>query len=411
MKRIAVLHYAVPPTVGGVESTIAYHARGLARLGYAVRVIGGNGAPFAEDIETHIEPLFGSTHPEVLGVKKELDAGQVTFAFHELKGRMVELLRAALNDCPICIAHNIPTFNKSLALTAALKTLQDEGVTRVIAWCHDLAWTNPQYQPELHEGEPWDLLRTPWKGARYVTISTPRRDELAQLMHIPADRIHVITGGIDPTLFLKWSSVMLEIIARYGLMKSDGLFLLPARITRRKNIELGLRILAALRNQTQKDYRLIVTGPPGPHNPANPGYLGELLALRADLDLENAVHFLYALGTPQEPFIPDDDTMASLFQFADALLFPSLQEGFGIPILEAGLTGIPIFCSDLPPLRETGGTEAFYFDPIHDTPEKIASEIERQLLANASFRLRVRVRQHYRWDALIRERLVPLLEG
>jgi glycosyltransferase involved in cell wall biosynthesis len=202
----------------------------------------------------------------------------------------------------------------------------------------------------------------------------------------------------------------LEIVARFGLMNSDGIFLLPARITRRKNIELGLRILGALRTQTRKDYRLIISGPPGPHNPSNPGYLGELLALRADLDLESAAHFLYSLGTPSDPFIPDDDTMASLYQFADALLFPSTQEGFGIPILEAGLANLPIFCADLPPLRETGGAEAFYFDPLHDAPEKISSEMESHLLTIPSFRLRVRVRQHYRWDALIRERLVPLLE-
>jgi glycosyltransferase involved in cell wall biosynthesis len=411
MKRIALLHYAVPPTVGGVESTIGYQARGLARLGYPVRVIGGVGAPFAEDLETIIEPLFSSTHSDVLRVKAELDAGQITPAFQALCEQLTELLRAALRDCQICIAHNIPTFNKNLPLTTALKTLSDEGVVRVVAWCHDLAWTNAQYQPELHPGVPWALLRTAWQGAAYVTISTPRRDDLAALLDISTTQIQVITGGIDPALFFRWSSVMQEIVAHYGLLKSDGIFLLPARITRRKNIELGLHILAQLREQTRKDYRLIVTGPPGPHNPSNPGYLGELLALRAALRLEDAAHFLYALGSVDTPFIPDEETMASLYQFADALLFPSLQEGFGLPILEAGLAGIPIFGADLPPLRETGGADLVYFDPHHDPPEKIASEIERQLLANSAFRLRVRVRQHYRWEALIREQLVPLLES
>jgi mannosylglucosylglycerate synthase len=411
MKRIAILHYAVPPTVGGVESTIAYHARGLTRLGYPVRVIGGSGAPFAEDIETVIEPLFGSTHPDVLRVKAELDAGQVTPAFEALRDRLVELLRAALDGCDWVIAHNIPTFHKNLALTAALAKVQDEGKTRVIAWCHDLAWTNPQYQAELHPGAPYDLIRTPWESTEYVTISSPRRDELAQLLNISTEGIFTITGGIDPALFFRWTPPVQEIVARYGLLNADGIFLLPARITRRKNIELGLRVLAALRKDTGKDYRLIVTGPPGPHNPTNPGYLGELLALRADLDLEDAAHFLYALGTPDDPFIPDDETMAVLYQTADALIFPSTQEGFGIPILEAGLAGMPIFSADLPPLRETGGEDVAYFDPVNATPESIAHDIEQRLLTDPSFRLRVRIRQHYRWEALIRERLVPILEG
>jgi glycosyltransferase involved in cell wall biosynthesis len=103
--------------------------------------------------------------------------------------------------------------------------------------------------------------------------------------------------------------------------------------------------------------------------------------------------------------------MANLFQIADALFFPSTQEGFGIPVLEAGLTGLPVFCSDIPPFRRTGGDDVTYFDPHRDAPDRIAAQVRDQLAADQRARLRVRVRQSYTWQHLIRTHLVPLVEG
>jgi len=166
--------------------------------------------------------------------------------------------------------------------------------------------------------------------------------------------------------------------------------------------------MRALIDLDGKDHRLVVTGPPGPHNPLNASYLDELLSLRHALDLDQHVHFLYRLREP--PLIPDDATLASLYQLADGLLFPSSQEGFGIPILEAGIAGLPVFCADLPPLRETAQGDAIYFHPDHDSPEKIAALIHHFFQHNAQHRLKVRTRHHYQWDVIVRQQLVPLLE-
>jgi glycosyltransferase involved in cell wall biosynthesis len=390
---------------------IAHQARGLADLGYRVRVISGKGADFDERVETHVEPRFGSTHADVLQVKRDLDAGNVSSAFEPLVQQLICDLRQALDGCSVCMAHNVLSLNKNLALTAALARLHTEGYFRLLAWCSDLAWTNPQYLPELHEGYPWNLLRQPWPRARYVTISEPRRAELAELLNLPEAQIAVITPGIDPAAFFRWTPTTRRLVEHLRLLDADGLLLLPARLTRRKNIGLALWVLSALRRQSGRDFRLIVTGPPGPHNPANPGYLGELLALRGDLRLEEAAHFLYAFGeTPDRPLILDDDTMADLYRLADALFFPSLQEGFGIPVLEAGLNGLPIFCADIPPLRSTAGDEAVYFDPNDADPEAIATSVLAGLTASSAYRLRVRVRQTYRWDTIIRQQILPLLE-
>ncbi|MDX1994039.1 MAG: glycosyltransferase family 4 protein [bacterium] len=403
-----MLHYAGPPGVGGVEATIAYHARGLADLGYHVRVISGSGGQFDQRVETHINPLFGSNHPDILAVKKQLDQGQVTSEFERLRAQLVHALRTAFEGCDACIVHNVHSLNKNLILTAALCELN--GQPPCLAWCHDLAWTNTQYQPELHPGYPWDLLRQVWPGTVYVTVSEPRRVELAELLGVSPDTIHVVLPGVDPARFQFWTETTERLARELQWMEADGLLLLPARLTRRKNIALALRVLAELRDQSKRDFRLIVTGPPGPHNPANPGYLAELLSLRTELGIEETAHFLYAYSSGDAPLIPDDDTLANLFALSDALFFPSTQEGFGIPILEAGLAGLPVFCADIPPLRATAMELAVYFDPVQGNPAAIAALVLHTLDQTPTYQLRVRVRQQYRWDAMIRNQIVPLID-
>jgi glycosyltransferase involved in cell wall biosynthesis len=409
-KQIAILHYASAPTVGGVEATITAHALGLTRLGYKVRVISGAGDVFHPDVDVRVHPLFGSKHTDILQAKASLDTGIIPDNFEALITEITDELQRAVAGCDICIAHNIPTFNKNLPLTTALERIARKRTVHVIAWCHDLAWTNSQYTAELHDGYPWDLLRRVWENTTYVTVSEARRPELAHMLNISEDSITVVVPGVDPSAFFSWTPTMSDLDARLHFMDADALMLTPARLTRRKNIELSLHILAETRRQSARDYRLIVTGPPGPHNPTNPGYLGELLVLRDSLRLGDAAHFIYAYGQDGKDLIPDDATMANFYNTCDALLFSTLQEGFGIPMLEAGLAGIPIFCADIPPLRKTAGENAHYFDPVNGLPVKIAADVIDVLENSPVYRLRVHVRQRYRWEALIRKHLLPLLE-
>ncbi|NJL55385.1 glycosyltransferase [bacterium] len=410
MTCVGILHYAGPPGIGGVEVTMYHHARGLAALGYTVRVISGHGQDFDARIHTVVEPLLNSTHPDVLAAKRSLDQGQIPPNFDALVERMVTALDGALAGCTVCIAHNVPTLNKNLPLSVALAQYVVSHPTRLLAWCHDLAWTNPQYLPELHDGYPWDVLREPWPDATYVTVSEPRRHEVAQLLGIPSESVVVAVPGVDPAEFYHWTPTTAYITETLNLLDADGLLLLPARLTRRKNVAFGLRVLKALRQISGRDFRLIVTGPPGPHNPTNPGYLGELLALRDELHLNESAHFLYALGEGSEPLVPDNSTIANLYHMADALFFPSLQEGFGIPVVEAGFAGLPVFCADIPPFHSTGQSDVHYFDPRSENIAHIAGQILDALETDKGYRLRVRMRQQYRWSSLIRDVVVPLVE-
>ncbi len=82
--RIALLHYSVPPVIGGVESVLAHHARLMADAGHDVQVIAARGEEFAPDITFTWLPLADSRHAEVLSIKAELDAGRVPPGFADL---------------------------------------------------------------------------------------------------------------------------------------------------------------------------------------------------------------------------------------------------------------------------------------------------------------------------------------
>lgn len=410
--RVAILHYAGPPGVGGVESVIQHHAHGLAHAGYPVRIVAGSGAIFDDSIEVVIDAHLSSTHPDVLAVKRELDAGDVSTRFEALCDQIYGILLTSLAGGDVVIAHNVAGLHKNLALTAALHRFTQEQNLRLIHWYHDLAWTNPQYQSELHDGFPWDLLRSHWSAAQTVTISADRRSYLARLLHISPQEIHIVPGGIDPPRFLRLTPLVAQLSKRLHWFEADALLLYPTRLTRRKNVELALDILAALRGQTGLDIRLLVTGPPGPHNPANTRYLNALHEQRQSLGLTDKAHLLYSEGDdPSVPLLLTDDDIGSLYALADALLFTSTQEGFGIPILEAGLSGLPIFCSDLPPLREIAGENATYFDPVSDTPDDIARRLWSAIVESQRHHLRTRVRKQYTWDSIINQQLIPLIEG
>lgn len=401
MRRIGILHYAGPPIVGGVESTIYHHARLLSQAGYEVHVIAGRGEPFHPEVTFHPIPEVDSRHPEVLAVGQALAQGEVPADFARLRDHLADRLRPLLAGCTI--VHNAITLHKNLPLTAALRLLADEGI-RLIAWCHDFAWQDRLYTPGLHPGYPWDLLRTPWPGVQYVAVSAHRRARLAALLGLPEEKIRVVTPGVDVAKFLKLEPATRRLVEQLGLLAADPLMLLPARITRRKNIEFAVRVTVAL-TRHKPQATLVVTGPPGPHNPANIAYLESLQKLREELGMATRVRFLYEFTDRVT-----DAMVADLYRLADVLLFPSRREGFGIPVLEAGLTRLSVFAADIPPVRESAGELAHFFDPEGD-PTAVADAITAYLARDQTYQLRRRVLSQFTWQAILKRDLIPLLQA
>lgn len=405
-----MLHYAAPPIVGGVEVTIYHHARLGADAGYPVRVLAGRGAPFYAGVETVELPLIGSQHERVAAVNAELARGEVTDRFTALRDEIYAALRAHLSNVDVCIVHNILSLHKNLACTAALHRINQEGGTRLLAWCHDFAWQDALYTPDLHDGYPWNLLRTAWAGTQYVVVSQHRRENLAALLGIPQTEITVVTPGVAPEQFLRLEPLTQRLVAELDLLAAAPLVLLPARVTRRKNIEFAIEVMGAL-VPLMPNATLVVTGPPGPHNPTNAAYLARLQQLRQDLGVIDRVLFLYEQHDDAgQSLIVPDAVVADLYQLADVLLFPSRREGFGIPVLEAGLARLPVFASDIAPIRESGSEWVYRFDPDGDAAQVARAMIDC-LARDHAYRLRKRVLGKFTWQSIWKQKLLPLIEG
>jgi glycosyltransferase involved in cell wall biosynthesis len=401
--KIDLLHYSAPPVVGGVESVLAHHARLMAGDGHAVRLLAGQGEALDERIPFVSIPQAGSRHPDVLAIKGELDQGRVPAAFEALVARLASRLLELTAETDVLIAHNVCSLNKNLPLTAALHHLHlKRPQVRLILWHHDLAWTTPRYRSELHDGYPWDLLRCDWLGVVQVVVSELRRQELSALLGVPPERIRVVPNGLDLLSFLKLEERTMQLVTRLDLLSAAPLLLLPVRITPRKNIELALRVLRALRDRFPQAV-LVVTGPLGPHNPANAGYFEKIRSLRQELGLGGSAHFLAEISSEYLP----DSVIADFYRLADALILPSREEGFGIPVLEAAVAGLPIFCTNIPTLRELAGEQATYFDPDAD-PAGIAAAMNAWFTSPV-YELRVRVRSGYSWQRLYRQYIQPML--
>ena len=383
----------------GAEIVVA-HARLFADHGYAVQVIAGRGKAFDTRVPIEIIREADSKSPRVLKVNAELARGIASEKFHALVNDLSRQLTRSLAKCDVLIAHNVLSLHKNLALTASLKNLADAHKIKIIAWCHDFAWSDPQYASDVHPGAPWEWLKQPWAGVKYVVVSEARKDELRKLWNA-GNPIAVVPPGIDAGEFLGITKTTMRWARDLALLDTAPLLLLPARLTRRKNIERAMEITVAL-IERGINAKLIVTGPLGPHNPSNAAYLKQLRARRKSLGVENAVVFRYEFGVVSDAILRD------LYLLSDALLFPSEREGFGIPLLEAGLARLPIFCTDLPPFRETACEYAHYFSP-DESADAIAAQITTFFENDRVYQMKKRVVTEFGWEKIFVQQIEPLL--
>lgn len=407
---VSMLHYTTPPVIGGVEATIRDQARLLVRRGYPVVIIAGRGESWDPRLDMRLIPEADSVHPDVLRVTRALEQGIVLPAFNDLQDNLRESLHHVLEGTEICFVHNVLSLHFNLPLTAAIHDLIDEGwPTRFVAWDYDFSWTDPAQRSKMHPGFPWDLLRQPREELTYVVVSEYRRRELTGLLGIPDDSIHVIPPGVSLSSFFRLTSTSCDLVKELGVLDPEILLLLPVRITRLKNIELGIEVINALQERGS-DAWLIITGPSDPHYPSEVAYVEELKELCRERQVEEEVIFMCEHGPDSStPLLLSDQMVNDLYQIADALFFPSRSEGFGIPMLEAGLGRLPVFCSNIPPFHESAGEHAHFFE-LDEDPYAIADLIMDVMRDDPTYALRQRVLQRYTSRGIMSELIEPLID-
>jgi glycosyltransferase involved in cell wall biosynthesis len=260
----------------------------------------------------------------------------------------------------------------------------------------------------LRTGPPWDLLSTYRPALTYVAVSTARQRLLARILGCQPEAISVISNGVDAVNLLGLSSFGRQVAAAAGLLEADLVLLMPVRITRAKNIEYALAVTQALKGLGQR-VRLVVSGPPDPYASEREAYFDQLRELRRTLGLEADVAFICERDWT-DATQPDltDSQVAELYRLADVVLMPSHREGFGLPVLEGGLLGKPVFSTDLPVEEMLGDTQPFRIGPGEPATE-LAARILTWAKRDATHHRRVLIRQTYTWPAIFSQRIEPLM--
>ena len=410
MKDITILHYTAPPVIGGVENVILAHTQLFLNNEIRPRIITGRGDAFSfpSGVELITIPQMDTQHSDVLLANTYLEKGRVPAVFDRLVLNLVDQLKPLLSGADHTIVHNIFSKHFNLALTSALFQLLETGAIRnCISWVHDITWTSPSSGNKVFAGYPWDLIRTPHPAVKSVVVSKARQIELAGLYQIPKEDIQVIYNGVDLQTTLGISLDSLDLFSKHGILEHDLLLVMPIRITQAKNIEAAMRLVAELK-RFYSHPKLVITGPPDPHNPANMDYYQDLLKLREELALSENVKFIYESGGDHAPLTIDLDTVSDLIRLSDCVLMLSHREGFGMPILEAGLCGVPVMATPVPASQEIAQQDIRIVD-FDAAPADMAQSLLEYLDSNSTTRMKMKVKQAYTWQAIYDDQIAPLL--
>ena len=370
--RIALVHYTYLPVIAGVELVMGEHERLFRAAGHAVTVLAG--------LDEGAEDRLSSRAVEAL----------------------VERLRPIFAAQEVVILHNVLTMHFHLALTVAVWRLAAElRQVRFIGWIHDLAACNPDYAPLPLDRAPWEVLAQAHPHVTYVAVSEWRARQFLELTGQPAGRCRTIPNGVNPIQLLDLPPRAAALARGSRLFEREIVLLHPARLLRRKNVELTLKVTAALK-AAGHSCACLITAPPEVHHPASVAYAAALQEVRARLGLHQDAFFL----NDAAPLSARE--LQGMFRLADALFFPSRQEGFGIPLVEAAVHRLPVFCSDIAPLNSLLADGKTTFSP-DAPPAEIAALIVRVLDADSAFATRKQALRKYSWPAIHRNFLSPLL--
>lgn len=206
------------------------------------------------------------------------------------------------------------------------------------------------------------------RTARFViAVSEATQRDLSRWFRVPTDRVSVISEATDPAFYPRSSAEVEALHHRYGLPESFVLYVGSNKP--HKNL---LCLVEAWAQVTQHAIRntLVIAGPWDPRYP-------EPRRRAEQLGLEN----IRWLGPVPEADLP------ALYSAATLFVFPSLYEGFGLPVLEAMACGVPVICSDTSSLPEVAGDAALRVDPTDG--EAMAAAIA-ELLTNLARREEMR---------------------
>jgi glycosyltransferase involved in cell wall biosynthesis len=261
---------------------------------------------------------------------------------------------------------------------------------------HDLGY---HYFPDAH---PWRQrlylnMSTRWSASaatRLIAVSQATADDLVRFYGTSTQKICVIHEAHEQNSTYR-PTELADVLTRYQLKRPYALYV--GTIQPRKNLARVIQATAKLSKADLLDCDLVLTG--------GTGWLNESLdALVAQLGLADRIHFIGYVA---------DDALPALYTGARFFCFPSLFEGFGLPVLEAQRYGAPVMTANNSSLPEIAGDAALLVDPtdidaIADAMLRLSrDEALRQRLIEAGYQNVKR----FSWEKAARETLAVLEEA
>lgn len=233
---------------------------------------------------------------------------------------------------------------------------------RRVVTVHDLAFLRypDAAMPSLHRYLNVVVPRSVRRADHTIADSQHTADDLQVLWQIAAERISVVQGAVDHSHFRPVTdpTTLAAVRAKYAIGERPFILGL-SKLQPRKNFARLIRAFHAARNEAKLPHRLVIGGSKG-------WLFEEIFATVQELGLEEDVIF---------PGFVDDADLPALFSAAEFFAYPSLYEGFGLPVLEAQACGVPVLTGDNSCLPEAGGEAALY---VHaESLESIAAGLVR----------------------------------
>jgi glycosyltransferase involved in cell wall biosynthesis len=231
---------------------------------------------------------------------------------------------------------------------------------KTVVTIHDLLFIR---YPELYNRIDVQIYKKKFRHAcnvadRIIAISEQTAQDIVDFFNVDRSKIDVVYQGCLPEFRFEDESTGLRFIKdKYGL--PDDFILNVGTIEPRKN---ALLILKALAHHKQTlDIPLVIIG-------KATKYKKELLEYAEKEQIENRIIFLHNVVL---------DDLPKIYQMAQVFIYPSIFEGFGIPIIEAINSSVPVITSKGSCFAEAGGPDCLYVDPYN--PEELAEAILKVL--------------------------------
>lgn len=272
----------------------------------------------------------------IYGIKEQLK-----FPYKELKKEKPDVLHVP--------HYNVPIFYKG----------------KMIVTIHDLTHLiYPEFLPNKFayfyaKFMIWVALK---KADKVITVSQNTKNDILKMFKVNPDKIEVIYNGVGEEFVKKDKESIEYLYDKFNIPKNKKIIMYVGNLKPHKNLERLLEAYSKINNKEETCLLLV-------------GKAFEKYNALEDKEIQLGIND-YVIHTG----IVTQDELVDLYNLADLFVFPSLYEGFGLPVLEALACGTPVVCSNTSSMPEVGEDDVGYFNPydIDEMIKKIEEYIDNE---------------------------------